>query len=83
MPKMKTNSSCKKRFSLTGTGKIKFKNSGKRHCMVKRSGRQIRDNRSPDFLFDGDASFVFASFLPYGLGDKTNRVKNKRKVAND
>ncbi|HSQ97920.1 MAG TPA: 50S ribosomal protein L35 [Rickettsiales bacterium] len=83
MPKMKTNSSCKKRFSLTGTGKIKFKNSGKRHCMSKRSKRQIRENRGPDFLFDGDASLVLKSFLPYGLGDKTNRVKNKRKVAND
>jgi large subunit ribosomal protein L35 len=84
MPKMKTNSSCKKRFSLTGTGKIKFKNSGKRHCMSKRSKRQIRNNRKADFLFDGDALFVLKSFLPYGLDSKTNRVKNKRKaVVND
>jgi len=79
MPKMKTNSSCKKRFTLTGTGKIKFKNAGKQHCMSKRSKRQIRNNRSADFLFDGDAGFVFKSFLPYGMENKTNRVKNKRK----
>ena len=80
MPKMKTNSSCKKRFALTGTGKVKFKNAGKQHCMSKRSKRQIRNNRSADFLFDGDAEFVLRDFLPYGLGNKTNRVKNKRKT---
>jgi large subunit ribosomal protein L35 len=67
MPKMKTNSSCKKRFALTGTGKIKFKNSGKRHCMVKRSKRQIRNNRSPDYIFEGDAKFIIKNFIPYGL----------------
>lgn len=67
MPKMKTNSSCKKRFQLTGTGKIKFKNAGKRHCMTKRSKRQIRENRKPDYLFEGDAAFVYKNFIPYGL----------------
>ena len=67
MPKMKTNSSCKKRFELTGTGKIKFKNANKRHCMVKRSKRQIRNNRKPDYMFAGDAIFVFKNFIPNGL----------------
>lgn len=67
MPKIKTKGSCRKRFSITGTGKIKFKNSGKKHCMVKRSGRQIRQNRKPDYLFDGDADFVFKYFIPNGL----------------
>jgi len=37
MPKLKTKSSLKKRFSRTGTGKIKFKQAGKRHGMSKRS----------------------------------------------
>lgn len=67
MTKMKTNSSCKKRFSITGTGKIKFKNANKRHCMVKRSQRQIRNNRKPDYIFVGDADFIFKNFIPYGL----------------
>ena len=67
MPKMKTNSSCRKRFTLTGTGKIKFKNANKRHCMVKRSQRQIRNNRKPDYIFVGDADFIFKNFIPYGL----------------
>lgn len=64
---MKTNSSCKKRFTITGTGRVKFKNANKRHCMVKRSKRQIRNNRKADFLFDGDAAFVFTNFMPYGF----------------
>lgn len=67
---MKTNSSCKKRFTITGTGRIKFKNANKRHCMVKRSKRQIRNNRKADFMFDGDAALVFANFMPYGFTQK-------------
>jgi large subunit ribosomal protein L35 len=36
MPKMKTNSSAKKRFKLTGTGKIKRKHAYKRHILTKK-----------------------------------------------
>jgi len=36
MPKTKTNSSAKKRFSLTGTGKIKRKHAYKRHILTKK-----------------------------------------------
>ena len=36
MPKMKTNSSAKKRFSLTGSGKIKRKHAYKRHILTKK-----------------------------------------------
>jgi len=37
MPKMKTNSSAKKRFSFTGSGKIKRKHAFKRHILTKKS----------------------------------------------
>ncbi|MFN5319624.1 MAG: 50S ribosomal protein L35, partial [Bacteroidia bacterium] len=37
MPKMKTNSSAKKRFKLTATGKIKRKHAYKRHILTKKS----------------------------------------------
>lgn len=70
MTKMKTNSSCKKRFTITGTGKIKIKNANKRHCMVKRSKRQIRTNRKPDLMFDGDAALVLTNFMPYAYMKK-------------
>ena len=37
MPKMKTNSGAKKRFTLTGTGKIKRKQAFKRHILTKKA----------------------------------------------
>jgi large subunit ribosomal protein L35 len=43
MPKMKTNSSAKKRFSLTGTGKIKRKQAFKRHILTKKTTKQKRN----------------------------------------
>ncbi len=42
MPKMKTNSSAKKRFSLTGSGKIKRKHAFKSHILTKKSTKQKR-----------------------------------------
>ncbi len=42
MPKMKTNSSAKKRFSLTGTGKIKRSKAFKRHILTKKGTKQKR-----------------------------------------
>jgi len=42
MPKMKTNSGAKKRFALTGTGKIKRKHAYKRHILTKMSTKQKR-----------------------------------------
>ncbi len=43
MPKQKTNSSAKKRFSLTGTGKVKRSKAYKRHILTKKSKK--RKNR--------------------------------------
>ena len=40
MPKMKTNSSAKKRFRITGTGKIKRKHAFKRHILTKKTKKQ-------------------------------------------
>ncbi|MDR1678543.1 MAG: 50S ribosomal protein L35 [Prevotellaceae bacterium] len=42
MPKMKTNSGAKKRFSLTGSGKIKRKHAFKRHILTKKTTKQKR-----------------------------------------
>lgn len=43
MPKMKTNSGAKKRFSLTGTGKIKRKHAFKSHILTKKETKQKRN----------------------------------------
>ena len=65
MPKMKTKSSVKKRFKLTATGKVKVAQAGKRHGMIKRSNKFIRDARGMMVLSDADARIV-KKFLPYG-----------------
>ena len=43
MPKMKTNSGAKKRFSLTGSGKIKRKHAFKSHILTKKSNKRKRN----------------------------------------
>ena len=43
MPKVKTNSGAKKRFTLTGTGKIKRKHAYKSHILTKKNKKQKRN----------------------------------------
>ncbi len=43
MPKMKTNSGAKKRFTLTGSGKIKRKHAFKSHILTKKSKKRKRN----------------------------------------
>ena len=64
MPKMKTKSGAKKRFKLTGRGKVVAAMSGKRHGMIKRTPKQIRQKRGTNALEASDAKIV-KQFLPY------------------
>ena len=64
MPKMKTKSSCKKRFKVTAKGKIKAGQAGKRHGMIKRTTKFIRDARGTTVLSDADARIV-KKYMPY------------------
>ena len=43
MPKLKTHSGAKKRFKLTGTGKIKRKHAFKNHILTKNETKQKRN----------------------------------------
>lgn len=43
MPKIKTNSGAKKRFTLTGTGKVKRKHAFKSHILTKKTTKQKRN----------------------------------------
>ena len=45
MPKVKTNSSAKKRFKVTGTGKITYQKAFKRHILTKKSKSRKRHLR--------------------------------------
>jgi len=65
MPKLKTKSGAKKRFSLTASGKVRANQAGKRHGMIKRTNKQIRNKRGTRILNPQDAKVV-KQFLPNG-----------------
>ncbi len=64
MPKMKTKSSCKKRFKVTATGRIKAAQAGKRHGMIKRTTKFIRDARGTTVLCAADEK-ILKPMMPY------------------
>lgn len=64
MPKLKTKSGAKKRFKVTGRGKVMCGQAGKRHGMIKRSKKFIRNARGMSVLSDADAKVV-KQFIPY------------------
>ena len=66
MPKLKTKSGAKKRFKISGTGKVMMAQAGKRHGMIKRTNKQIRNLRGTTTLFEADAVRVKKYFLPNG-----------------
>lgn len=58
MPKMKTNSGAKKRFVLTGTGKIKRKHAFKRHILTKKTTKQKRNLSHDAIIVKADENNV-------------------------
>lgn len=64
MPKMKTKSGAKKRFKVTATGRIKAGQAGKRHMMIKRSKKFIRNARGTTVLSKQDEKIV-KTYMPY------------------
>ena len=63
MPKIKNKSGAKKRFSLTGSGKIKASQAGKRHGMIKRTNKFIRNARGTAILAKADEKIIKRNFL--------------------
>jgi large subunit ribosomal protein L35 len=66
MPKVKTKSGAKKRFKVTGGGKVLYAQSRKRHGMIKRTKKQIRQLRGTNVLFKTDGDKIKKYFLPNG-----------------
>jgi large subunit ribosomal protein L35 len=64
VPKLKTKSGAKKRFKMTGTGKVKVQAQGKRHGMIKRTAKFVRSARGTMVLCDSDARIV-KKYMPY------------------
>jgi large subunit ribosomal protein L35 len=66
MPKIKTKSGAKKRFKVTAGGKVLYQQSRKRHGMIKRTKKQIRQLRGTNVLFKTDGDKIKKFFLPNG-----------------
>ena len=64
MPKLKTKSGAKKRFSLTASGKVKGSPAFLSHNLRKRSQKMKRQARGTMILNDSDAKIV-KQFIPY------------------
>lgn len=65
MPKMKTNSSAKKRFKVSAKGKVLHKQAGKRHNLGKKSQTRIRNLRKQATLSEGHADSLLKHKMPY------------------
>lgn len=55
MPKMKTNSGAKKRFTQTATGKIKRKHAYKSHILTKKSKKRKKRLTKVTMMNNSDA----------------------------
>lgn len=64
MPKIKTNSSSKKRFKVTATGRVKFKQAGKRHNLGKKSQKRIRNLRKSAVVEESFAANILKFQMP-------------------
>lgn len=58
MPKMKSKSSAKKRFDVTGTGKLKRKHAYKSHILTKKSTKRKRNLTYTGLVDKADAKNV-------------------------
>ena len=63
MPKLKTKSSAKKRFKITARGKVVMAQAGKRHGMIKRTNKFIRNARGTAILTKSDEKIIKRNFL--------------------
>jgi large subunit ribosomal protein L35 len=80
MPKMKTHSGAKKRFSVTRTGKVQARAAAKRHRMTSKSKRMKREGRSTLILREQDGFNVLTYALPYAAGKLRKSRKRLRRA---
>ena len=73
MPKMKTKSAAKKRFKVTGSGRVKFKPAKMRHMQMNKPKSMKRKARGTSILKDMDGRVILENFLPYTRGKHRSR----------
>ena len=66
MPKMKTMSSAKKRFRLTGTGKVRFNHAYRRHRLISKPKAAKERAQGTGIMCEADAVKVRRYLLPNG-----------------
>ena len=64
MPKMKSHSSSKKRFKITGTGKVKRNNAYKTHILTKKSTKRKRNLRKATTASSANEAII-KNMIPY------------------
>ncbi len=72
MPKMKTKSSAKKRFAVTGTGKVKRGSAFTSHMMMNKPKSMKAKANGTTTMHESDAKLVLENFMPY-----SRKTKNK------
>ncbi len=68
MTKLKTKRAAAKRFTFTGTGKVKRRHAYHRHNLTSKPTEAKREHRKPAILEPGDAKLA-KLMLPYGSYD--------------
>jgi large subunit ribosomal protein L35 len=66
MPKMKTKKSAAKRYSFTGSGKVKYKKQNLRHILTKKASKRKRNLRHSGILSSDNVGAIRKQMLPYG-----------------
>lgn len=64
MPKLKTHSGCKKRFSLTKNGKVKYSKANKSHILTKKTRKRKRNLRKISYMKKAN-EMAIKVLLPY------------------
>lgn len=79
MPKMKTHSGAKKRFSVTRRGKVQARAAHKRHRLTSKSKKMKRDSRATLIMSEMDAKIILDNFLPYERSKKRKTRQQLKK----
>ena len=79
MPKMKTKSGAKKRFKVTASGKVKFKQSNARHRLLSRPNSMKRKARGTDVMCEADERLV-KTYMPYARKCKNKKTTQKEEA---
>ncbi len=66
MPKMKTKKAASKRFSLTASGKVKYKKMNLRHILTKKTTKRKRNLRKTGYVEAGPVHEIKKKLLPNG-----------------